>query len=520
MLSNVSLRNIYSFFKLARIFVFKNLNKKVLFKVFCYTFILFVFLFICFSSFWTQKTFRNLNVEEVLFSLYLPLENVEQELVDSFKKESLFLSLKITFFCFLMIFISFKNFHRRLFRYLNKFFVFLLFVFGIFSFYKFYNVFRVGDIIELYFSDSKYIEENYVDPREVKMVFPKKKKNLIHIYLESVENSYFSKELGGVLDENLLPELNDLLKEGISFSNTSFNGGPLQVQGTTCSISAFVAMESGIPLKAPLRIRGSYGEKGTFLPGIITLNDILKQKGYSTSFMLGSHAHFMGIGDFFKVHSTDNIFDYEYARENGFIVKDYKRYWGFEDDLLYEFAKDEILRLYNLKKPFSLVIETADTHGPDGFLSPRASRAYDSKYMNVVRHSSRLIYFFLDWLRSQDFFKDTVVVITGDHLYQYNGKDVNKWFPENYTRTIYNVILNSEKQAYKSKNRLFSSFDFFPTILSSLGVKIAGDRLGLGTNLFPNRKTLLERDGFDMVNSELRLNSNFYNEKFIKKQKN
>ena len=345
-------------------------------------------------------------------------------------------------------------------------------------------------------------------------MFPKKKKNLIHIYLESIENSYFSKELGGAYDDNLIPELGDLLKEGGSFSNTTLNGGPIQMEGTGCSVAAFVAMQAGIPLKAPLR---NYGEQETFLPGVITLNDILKTQGYNTTFICGSNGNFMGKGQFFKSHEVDRVIDLNYARNNKFISSNYRVWWGYEDDKLYEFAKNEVLRLHSLGKPFSLVIETADTHGREGYLSKYAQRKYDNQYMNVISYSSRLVYDFVNWVKNQDFYKDTVIVINGDHLFQYGGLEINKWFPENYTRTVYNVFLNSEKQAYNSKNRLFTPFDFFPSVLASLGVKIQADRLGLGTNLFANRKTLLERDGFDTFNYELTLNSNFYHEKFIKK---
>ena len=43
---------------------------------------------------------------------------------------------------------------------------------------------------------SKLYEEHYVDPQNVELEF-KEKRNLIHIYLESVENTYLSKEDGG-----------------------------------------------------------------------------------------------------------------------------------------------------------------------------------------------------------------------------------------------------------------------------------------------------------------------------------
>ena len=44
-----------------------------------------------------------------------------------------------------------------------------------------------------------------------------------------------------------------------------------------------------------------------------------------------------------------------------------------------------------------------------------------------------------------------------------------------------------------------------------MGVKIDGDRLGLGTNLFSNKKTITEEYGFDYVDGEISKKSSFYN---------
>ena len=43
-----------------------------------------------------------------------------------------------------------------------------------------------------------------------------------------MENSYFSKELGGYMDTNLLPDLGKLSKEGYNFSDLpeGFGGNP------------------------------------------------------------------------------------------------------------------------------------------------------------------------------------------------------------------------------------------------------------------------------------------------------
>ena len=64
-------------------------------------------------------------------------------------------------------------------------------------------------------------------------------------------------------------------------------------------------------------------------------------------------------------------------------------------------------------------------------------------------------------------------------------------------------------------HRKFSTMDMFPTILDSIGIKIEGNRLGLGTNLFSEEKTLAELYGYDYLFQELKKKSNFYNKKLL-----
>lgn len=83
-----------------------------------------------------------------------------------------------------------------------------------------YQEFQLKQLYNAYIAESDFIGDNYVDPRDTKIKFPKKKRNIIHIYLESMENSYLSKDLGGYMDENLMPQLTELAYEGDVFSNT------------------------------------------------------------------------------------------------------------------------------------------------------------------------------------------------------------------------------------------------------------------------------------------------------------
>lgn len=44
---------------------------------------------------------------------------------------------------------------------------------------------------------STFIDDNYIDPKSVDIQFPEQKRNLIYIYLESMENTYADEKNGG-----------------------------------------------------------------------------------------------------------------------------------------------------------------------------------------------------------------------------------------------------------------------------------------------------------------------------------
>ena len=58
---------------------------------------------------------------------------------------------------------------------------------------------------------SAIYQEEYVDPLQAKITFPEQKRNLIYIFLESMENTYMSQDVGGALDRNTMPELTALV---------------------------------------------------------------------------------------------------------------------------------------------------------------------------------------------------------------------------------------------------------------------------------------------------------------------
>ena len=377
--------------------------------------------------------------------------------------------------------------------------------------------FELFKLYKMYAVDGKFIEENFADPREVKMQFPEKKRNLIHIYLESMENSYLSVSKGGYLDENLIEPLSNLAEEGINFSHRSIGfGGPVATTGCTWSVASMVNMNAGLPMKVPVD-GNSYGTPDNFLPGAVTIGDILEAQGYEQSLMFGATARFGGLNYFYESHGNFNILDYDAAKEKGWIPDDYYVWWGYEDDKLYEFAKAELTRLYETGKPFNFVMETADTHFPDGYVSENTPTPRDNQYANVIAYSANEVENFVRWIQAQPFYENTTIVMIGDH----NSMD-KKFFEEfdsGYLRTTFNLILNPEPGLLeipeeRTKNRWFCNVDMFPTILASIGVKIEGERLGLGTNLFSGVPTLFEEnggeEGWKEVSSMFEVGSKFY----------
>ena len=90
-----------------------------------------------------------------------------------------------------------------------------------------------------------------------------------------------------------------------------------------------------------------------------------------------------------------------------------------------------------------------------------------------------------------------------------------------YKRTIYNAFINPVIEPVSKNNRQFTSMDIYPTTLAAMGVVINGDRLGLGTNLFSEKPTLVEiYGGLTELNNELTKRSLYYDNNIMLQRSN
>ncbi|MDD6422706.1 MAG: sulfatase-like hydrolase/transferase, partial [Intestinibaculum porci] len=203
-------------------------------------------------------------------------------------------------------------------------------------------------------------------------------------------------------------------------------------------------------------------------------------------------------------HGGYDIEDYLYAKAKGMIPNDYKVFWGYEDEKLFGFAKEKLNNLSKQSKPFNLTMLTVDTHFPTGYWDRNCRSQFPTKYENVMACSSRQVSAFIKWCQTQSWYKDTTIVISGDHPTM--NATIQKGTPWDQ-RLVYTCYINSAVKRDSITRRNFSTQDNFPTTLAAMGVQIQGNRLGLGTNLFSNEKTLLEKYGFNYVDNELKKRS-------------
>ena len=477
--------------------------------------------FIFLSLIWGRSTYDAFTIEQFIFQLKVNQKGLEQNIVYSYILKVIIPLIFIMFiYIFLLtskiknVFLEIKLGKKRI--DLNIFKLSLITNYLIISGliilsgsigYTCYNV-KLTEFLKNNATVSTFIEENYVKPNNINF---KKKKNLIHIYVESFENTYLDLENGGYETDNLLSNLSSL--NGINFSNTDKLGGILETYGTTWTSAALVSQTSGLPLNIPIDSNLNNINDGTFLNGASSIGDVLKENGYSNHIIFGSEASYGGRKQYFEQHGSYSITDYISAKEDGLIPEDYKEWWGFEDSKLFEFAKNEITEIASNQKPFNYTILTANTHFSDGYTESYCDKSDSRPYANSIKCSDKMIYDFILWIQKQEFYKDTVIVITGDHLSM--DKTFFKNIDKNYIRTVYNMFLNTGIKNVNNKNRLVSSFDVFPTTLALLGATWEGDRLGLGTNLFSDSKTIFEEYGYDYVNNELKRKSLFYNKEIL-----
>lgn len=473
---------------------------------------IFIAVLIVASILWGNRTFSVKTLNQMIFHLKVPMDGTDDGIYVDWFIHSVPQSFVIVTVLELIVFnLPIEKLHLFITEHMIIIGVLAI---GIALIFALYNYQIIGYAFDMLQTTDLY-EKHYVDPQSVNITFPKQKRNIIHIYLESVENAYLATKSGGGQEKSYMPELEELAVTNINFSHHDKIGGSLTLEGTQWTIASMVGQVAGIPLLLPFNSK-SYDANSSFFKGIFTLGELLEKNGYVDEIMMGSDSNFGCTSNLYKQHGNYIVSDYNTAIKEGRIDKDYFVFWGYEDKKLFEFAKADISKLAQGNKPFNMEIVTIDTHTPDGYRCADCKDEYEQQYANVIACQSRQVNNFINWCKQQSWYENTTIVITGDH-----NSMSEKFFTNldrNYVRTPYNCFINSAITG-NNKNRKFSIIDMYPTILAAMGVDIEGDKLGLGVNLFSGKKTLVEQYGFKKLNQEVKRKSAFYRRELIDEDK-
>ena len=360
-----------------------------------------------------------------------------------------------------------------------------------------------------------YIYETYyVKPDDSVITFPENKRNLIFIFIESMENTYASKEAGGSQDMNYISELTELAaaKDSVNFSNTGLLGGAsVFVPAITNTQGSTVAQTTGISLITKLFPIGAAED----YPSFRRLEDVMHDNGYRQIYIEGSKGEFSMYDQYVARYEDSTLYDRVAIVDKGYASEDgdYIWKWGIEDRKLFDVTKKLVTEAASGDKPFFVTMYTMDTHSfESGHRCVLCDESIDNAYLASVDCASRQVAEFVSWVQDQPFYGNTTIVLVGDHLG--NEKAVGAYIADGYVRTTYNCFINPAKEPVNTGSRIFSSLDMFPTTISAIGAQIKGDRLGLGTDLFSGTETLCEKLGEEEYKKQLQQSSDYYDSEF------
>lgn len=281
-----------------------------------------------------------------------------------------------------------------------------------------------------------------------------KKKNLVILLQESL-GSRFVGGLGGL---PLTPNLDQLLKEGWSFTQMYATG--------TRSVRGIEAVTTGFP-PTPSRAVVKLSKSQT---GFFTIADLLQKQGYHTQFIYGGEAHFDNMKSFFLGNGFEQIVD-----EPQYDNPEFKGSWGVSDEDLYTKADQEFTRLNQQGKPFFSLVFTSSNHSPFEYPAGKIE-PYDAQFNtrnNAVKYSDYALGTFFDKAKKSDYWDNTVFIIIADHDARVYGSQL---VPVEHFH-IPALILGKDI-APREDDRLANNLDMPPTLLSLIGVDATTPMIG------------------------------------------
>lgn len=411
------------------------------------------------AAVWAQNTWENLEFEQIIGNLNIRPQDMD---IFAFSPElKYYIAAAAILYLFLLAVCS----NRRLLLASAVCVAVVVWQIRIIPYYYYQNT--TGTLYEKY----------YKAPVITAADFPVQKRNLLLLYLESVENNFADASLYG---KNLLPRLSETARNNPRFDGYNF------LYGTNYTKAALVAGHCGIPYRSPTPTMETVN---SHLKNIRCLSDILADNGYETWFAKSADHSFAYTNIFYQLHSYRNIIDRTVLTAGmspAEIEKNKSSYNGLSDKLLLNHIS-ALFSTQKVREPFLMTVFTVDTHAPGTVLPYNCPKIFGDIRDNILCTDNNVAEFITEFQKTP-YWQNTTVVIVGDHPM---FKALQTQQRKKYRRGIYNVFLNLPNGLSYNPRKEFTALDLAPTYLELLGIKLPEHAFGLGRSLFSDVPSLI-----------------------------
>lgn len=264
------------------------------------------------------------------------------------------------------------------------------------------------------------------------------------VILESF-SSYIMTEEGHV--SGVTPTLDRLSHEGIYFKNFFANSFRTD-RGLVAILSGYPAQPNMSLMKYPRKTNELY-----------SIANSLKADGFSTDYVYGGDANFTNMRSYLMATGFENIIS-----EDDFPIEQRKSKWGANDGNLFDKALETIEKNWKADTKNMMVVQTSSSHEP--FDVP--CNQFEDKILNAFYYADRELGRFMNEIKKRDDWKNTIVVITPDHLGCWPDPE------DSYKLRRYHIPLIITGGAVKEKEENYtygSQQDIAATLLAMLRIK-------------------------------------------------
>ncbi len=316
-----------------------------------------------------------------------------------------------------------------------------------------------------------------------------KGKNVIVLQLEAFQNFLIDRKIDG---KEVTPVMNKLARENFYFSHFYQQVG----QGNTSDAEFVVNTSFYIP-----QYGAAAQEYGSLdLP---SMPKKLAEHGYQTATFHTNDVQFWNRKELYKGLGFQRYYDAEFFGDDDIV------FFGPSDEVLYEKTTDELLKMSQTGKPFYAQIISMSSHHPFNIperkvrfeLPERYRDTLVGHYIQAQNYTDYALGQFIERLKQQGLWDNTVLVIYGDHLglpiyslTDHEKKLMTEIYGHEYQFTemlnIPLIVASPNVTDPQTFPQTGGQADIFPTLANLLGVSLKG-HIHFGQDLLNNTDNLL-----------------------------